>query len=102
VSTPIDQALRYPAARGLTPLGRHPVVEDQCFVGLVADEDDGLCGASQHALDLDERRMSASPSLSTFRKVAVVHDGREYMMQFGHDGSFCSVIDRVLRSFRFT
>ena len=53
VSKPIDQALRYPVARGLTPLGRHHVVEDQGFVGLVADEDDGLGCASQHALDLD-------------------------------------------------
>ena len=38
---------------------------------------------------------------TTFRKVSIVHNGKEYLIQCGHDGSFDSVIDAMLKSFQF-
>lgn len=36
-----------------------------------------------------------------FRKIAVQNRGQEYVLQFGHDGTFDTTIDRIIRSFRF-
>lgn len=38
---------------------------------------------------------------TTFCKTSVVRGGREYLIQFGHDGSFVPTIDRIVRSFKF-
>lgn len=36
-----------------------------------------------------------------FRKISIVKGSREYLIQFGHDGTFDPIIDRIIRSFKF-
>jgi tetratricopeptide (TPR) repeat protein len=36
-----------------------------------------------------------------FRKLAVINNGREYLLQFAHDGHSDLTIDAIIRSFRF-